>query len=164
VAHARDAGHRRLRLSGRGLRQSCVSAAVSADTNWLGPRAEERGMRTHRVRSLAAVCAIAAGLASCAAEPQTPLELCEALLESKLPDAEVVTRATESEGRLELGYALPDDGGVGSLVCEVERSALGGPRLRAAQLDGRPLSDTELVVRNANLLLDDLYALGSRRG
>jgi hypothetical protein len=101
---------------------------------------------------------------ACAAEPGTPLELCEALLENKRPGAEVVTRATEADGRLELAYALANDGGEGLLTCDVERSALGGSRLRAANLDGRPLSDTELVVRNANLLLDELYALGSRRG
>jgi hypothetical protein len=113
-------------------------------------------------RTAPLVCGVALAFFACAAEPPTPLELCEALLASKRPDAEILTRATEAEGRLELAYALPDDGGEGSLVCEVGRSALGGPRLRGAQLDGRPLSDTELVVRNANLLLDDLYALGSR--
>lgn len=117
-------------------------------------------MRSPR-RTIPLLCGAALSFA-CAAEPVTPLELCEALLESKRPGAEVVTRATEAEGRLELAYALPEEGDEGSLVCEVERSALGGPRLRAAQLDGRALSDTELVVRNANLLLDDLYALGSR--
>jgi len=50
----------------------------------------------------------------------------------------------------------------GLLACEVERSRLGGPRLKAAVLDGRPLSETELVVRNSNLLLDELYAIGKR--
>jgi hypothetical protein len=29
-------------------------------------------------------------------------------------------------------------------------------------LDGRPLSDTGLVVRNSNLLRDELYAIGKR--
>jgi hypothetical protein len=107
------------------------------------------------------LCGAALAL-GCAAEPATPLALCEALLASKRPGAEVRVSTVLAGGGVELAYALPDDGNEGILTCETERSALGGPRLRAARLDGRALSDTELVVRNANLLLDDLYALGSR--
>jgi hypothetical protein len=106
-------------------------------------------------------------LLACGAEPATPVELCSALLASKVPAAEVTAIVLQPPDRLELTYAVTgeDEASVeGQLACEVERSRLGGPRLRAAVLDGRPLSDTELVVRNANLLLDELYAIGSRRG
>src|SRR5688500_19651575 len=84
-------------------------------------------------------------LLGCAAEPATPHTLCEALLESKRPGAAVVASLADGERRLALAYALPGEGPEGVLTCEVEGSALGGPRLRAAHLDGRPLSDTELV-------------------
>jgi hypothetical protein len=114
-------------------------------------------------RTAPLVCGAALAF-GCAAQPATPLELCEALLASKRPGAEVATTTVLAGGGVELAYALPDEGAAGVLTCEVERSALGGPRLRAAQLDGHALSDTELVVRNANLLLDELYAIGSRRG
>jgi hypothetical protein len=113
-----------------------------------------------RTAPLLCVALLALG---CAAEPATPRALCEALLESKRPGAEVRVTTVLAGGGVELAYALPEEGAEGVLTCEVEGSTLGGPRLRAARLDGRPLSDTELVVRNANLLLDDLYALGSRR-
>jgi hypothetical protein len=110
---------------------------------------------------------LAALLLGCAGEQATPLALCEALLENKRPGAEVTAIVAHPEGRLEMTYTVPAEEEApaeGSLECETERSALGGPRLRAARLDGSPLSDTELVVRNANLLLDELYTLGSRRG
>ena len=104
---------------------------------------------------------------ACGAEPATPVELCVALLASKVPDAEVSGVVSQPPDGVELTYAHPTTAREGApvegrLACEIERSALGGPRLRAASLDGRPLSDTELVVRNANLLLDELYAIGSR--
>lgn len=97
---------------------------------------------------------------ACGAEPATPVELCAALLASKLPGSEVAAVASRPPDGVELTYT--NASAAGHLACEIERSALGGPRLRAASLDGRPLSDTELVVRNANLLLDELYAIGSR--
>jgi hypothetical protein len=121
-------------------------------------------LRAGRIAAFAFGAALVLG---CGAEPATPAELCAALLESKRPGAEVVASTAHGEGRLELVYELPEEADApaeGSLTCEVERSALGGARLRAAHLDGRALSETELVVRNANLLLDELYALGSRRG
>jgi hypothetical protein len=104
---------------------------------------------------------------ACGAEPPTPVELCAALLATKLPGSEVAGVASLPPDGVELSYTRParaKDGAPieGHLACEIERSALGGPRLRAASLDGSPLSETELVVRNANLLLDELYAIGSR--
>ena len=104
-------------------------------------------------------------LFGCNSESATPVELCTALLASKLPSAEVVAVAPQPPNRLEITYAVTveDEAPVeGLLACEVERSRLGGPRLKAAVLDGRPLSETELVVRNSNLLLDELYAIGKR--
>jgi hypothetical protein len=112
--------------------------------------------------------ALGAALAlACGAEPTTPVELCTALLVSKLPGSEVAAVTPLPPEGLELTYTHPTPAADGTpveghLACEIERSALGGPRLRAASLDGRPLSDTELVVRNANLLLDELYAIGKR--
>ena len=122
-------------------------------------------MSGRRLPSIARFACGAALALGCAAEPATPLALCEALLASHRPGAQVRTITSIAAGVVEVAYALPDEGGSeGSLACEVERSSLGGPRLRAARLDGRALSDMELVVRNANLLLDELHALGSRRG
>src|SRR5688572_8273333 len=110
-------------------------------------------MRASPFSSIARLACGGALALGCAAEPATPLALCEALLASHRPGAQVRTTTLIAGGVVEIAYALPDDtGGEGSLACEVERSALGGPRLRAARLDGRALSDTELVVRNANLL------------
>ncbi len=120
--------------------------------------------RALRVAPFALVAAF--GFA-CGAERATPLELCSAILESKLPDSEVVAVLPRPPDRLDITYAAPDEDRTpveGHLLCEVERSELGGPRLRAAILDGRPLSDTELVVVNANLLLDELYWIGNRSG
>jgi hypothetical protein len=105
---------------------------------------------------------VAAVLLACSAERPTPVELCSAILERKLPGAEVVAIVPQPPDRLDITYAAPD--AEGHLTCEVERSDLGGPRLRAATLDGRPLSDTELVVVNANLLLDELYWIGKPSG
>ena len=122
-------------------------------------------MRVPRTLRIAGFACAASWLAACGAEPATPVELCTALLASKLPGAEVVEIASQPPTRLEIQYALAREEGEparGRLACEIERSALGGPRLRAAELDGRPLSDTELVVRNSNLLLDELYAIGQR--
>lgn len=111
---------------------------------------------------------LGAGLAlACGGERATPVELCTALLASKRPGSEVVAIVPRPPERLEITYAFAGDGEdpvEGLLACELERSRLGGPRLRAAVLDGRPLSDTELVVRNSNLLLDELYAIGKRSG
>jgi hypothetical protein len=134
---------------------------VSGATVPRADRADELAMRL--ARRTAPLLGVGL-LLGCAAEPAAPRALCEALLESKRPGAAVVASLADGDGRLALAYALPDGGPEGILTCEVEGSALGGPRLRAARLDGRPLSDTELVVRNANLLLDDLYALGGGRG
>jgi len=120
--------------------------------------------RAHRIPPFA--CA-AVFLLACSAEPETPVELCAALLASKLPGAEVITIAPQPPDRIELHYALAVEDAApvqGQLVCQVVRSQLGGPRLEAATLDGRPLSDTELVVRNANLLLDELYRIGTGSG
>jgi hypothetical protein len=107
----------------------------------------------------------AAFVLACGGERATPVELCTALLASKRPGSEVVAIVPQPPDRLEITYALAVDGEApveGRLACELERSRLGGPRLRAAVLDGRPLSETELVVRNSNLLLDELYAIGKR--
>jgi hypothetical protein len=105
-------------------------------------------------------------LLACGGEPATPVELCTALLLSKVPAAEVVAVAPEPPDRLQIVYAVRSGDEAppaeGLLACELERSRLGGPRLKAAVLDGRPLSETELVVRNSNLLLDELYAIGKR--
>lgn len=106
-------------------------------------------------------------LLACGAEPATPVELCSAVLASKLPGSEVIAIVSQPPDRLELAYSLPveDHAPVeGRLACQIARSRLGGPRLEGAILDGRPLSETELVVRNANLLLDELYAIGKGRG
>jgi hypothetical protein len=124
-------------------------------------------MRLDRALRIVAFACAAPLLVACGAETATPVELCSALLASKLPGAEVVAVAPRPPDRLEITYAVRADGeppAQGHLACEVERSRLGGPRLRAAVLDGRPLSDTELVVRNSNLLLDELYAIGKRSG
>ena len=106
-------------------------------------------------------------LFACGAERATPVEACTGILESKVPSYEVVGIVLQPLDRTEITYATPDEGGAPverHLLCEVERSGLGGLRLRTAILDGRPLSDTELVVLNANLLLDELYWLGKRSG
>lgn len=124
-------------------------------------------MLAHRALPTAAFTCAAALWLACGEETATPVELCAALLASKLPAAEVVAILPQPPDRLELAYAMTADDEVrveGRLACELERSRLGGPRLRAAVLDGRPLSETELVVRNSNLLLDELYALGKRSG
>ena len=131
-----------------------------------GARADETGrMRVPRPLPIAAFAC--AALVACGVEPGTPVELCTALLASKVPGSEVVATLSQPPDGLELTYVVPAGDEApreGRLACEVERSRLGGPRLRAAVLDGRPLSDTELVVRNSNLLLDELYAIGSGRG
>jgi len=109
----------------------------------------------------------AALLGACGGERASPAELCSAILERKVPGSEVVSIAPRPPDRLDITYAVRDGDQApmaGSLTCEVGRSGLGGPRLRAAILDGRPLSDTELVVVNANLLLDELYWIGNRSG
>ena len=124
-------------------------------------------MRVHRALPIAAFACAAPLLVACGDETATPVELCTALLASKLPGAAVVAVVPHPPDRLEITYAVTDEDEApveGHLACEVERSRLGGPRLRTAVLDGRPLSDTELVVRNSNLLLDELYALGKRSG
>ncbi len=41
-------------------------------------------------------------------------------------------------------------------TCQWQRTATGGLRLASVAIDGRPLSDLELLVRNADLLLEDL--------
>jgi hypothetical protein len=100
---------------------------------------------------------------ACGGEPATPAELCAALLESKLPGADVTATMEQAADQLTLAYALPvedEPPAVGELVCHTRHSALGGLRLESAVLDGRALSETELVVRNSNLLLDELYAIG----
>ena len=126
-------------------------------------------MRVDRTLQIAPLASGALLLLACGAEPATPDELCAALLASKLPGAEVVAIVPLPPAGLELTYtdAAPADNGAaveGHLACQFRRSGLGGPRLEAASLDGRPLSDTELVVRNANLLLDELYSIGKGRG
>ena len=112
--------------------------------------------------------AVGAGLLfACGAERGAPVELCTGILERKLPSSEVVAIVPQPLDRPEITYAAPDEDGApvqGHLACEVERSRSGGLRLRAATLDGRPLSETELVVLNANLLLDDLDRIGKQKG
>jgi hypothetical protein len=124
-------------------------------------------VRIIRALPITAFACAAPLLVACGEETATPVELCTALLASKLPGAAVVAIVPQPPDRLEIIYAVTaeDEPPVeGHLACEVERSRLGGPRLRAAVLDGHPLSDTELVVRNSNLLLDELYAIGKRSG
>jgi hypothetical protein len=109
----------------------------------------------------------AAFLLACGAGRGDPVELCTGVLERKLPDSEVLGVAPRPLDRPEITYAAPDEDGDpvrGRLACEVERSRSGGLRLRAAILDGRPLSETELVVLNAELLLDDLDRIGRQKG
>lgn len=152
----------------RGPPRRCMLAAVRPVT--AGPRApadERWAMRPNFALRLAALWAVPpAVLLACGGESATPVELCTALLLSKVPAAEVVAVAPEPPDRLEIAYAVSAGGeappATGLLACELERSRLGGQRLRAAVLDGRPLSETELVVRNSNLLLDELYAIGKR--
>ncbi len=106
-------------------------------------------------------------LFACGGGRGAPVELCAEILERKLPASEVVGVDLQSFDRPEITYAATDEDGVpvqGRLACEVERSRSGGLRLRAAILDGRPLSETELVVLNADLLLDELYRIGKQRG
>jgi hypothetical protein len=120
-----------------------------------------------RATRIAPLAFAAVLLFACGADPRTPVELCAGLLEKKLPASEVVEIVPQPLHRPEITYAASDDSGApvqGHLACEVERSRSGGLRLRAAILDGRPLSETELVVLNANLLLDDLYRIGKQRG
>jgi hypothetical protein len=119
------------------------------------------------VLRIALFALVAAALSGCGPQRATPVELCTAILAQKVPAAEVVAVSPQPPDGLDITYAAAaaDEARVeGHLVCELERSDLGGPRLRAASLDGRPLSDTELVVVNANLLLDELYWLGRRSG
>jgi len=140
---------------------------VSAATGAFPANAVETGtMRVDLALPMAPFVLGACLLLACSAEPATPVELCSAVLASKLPGSEVVAIVPQPPDRLELVYSLPveDHAPVeGRLACHVARSRLGGPRLEGAILDGRPLSETELVVRNANLLLDELYAIGRSR-
>jgi hypothetical protein len=109
----------------------------------------------------------AAWLLACGAGRGEPVELCTGVLERKLPASEVLGIVPRPLDRPEITYAAPGEDGDpvrGRLACEVERSRSGGLRLRAAILDGRPLSETELVVLNAELLLDDLDRIGRQKG
>ena len=163
AARVNEAGASRLPLPGH-----CARAAVRSATSAFAASAVETGtMRVDRVLAIAPFAGGAFLVLACGAEPATPVELCSAVLASKLPGSEVIAIVPQPPDRLELAYTLrtEDDAPLeGRLACEIERSRLGGPRLRGASLDGRPLSDTELVVRNANLLLDELYAIGGRSG
>lgn len=120
-----------------------------------------------RATRIASFTVGAALLFACGAGRGAPVELCAEVLERKLPASEVVGIVPRLPDRPEITYAAPDKDGApvrGHLTCEVERSRSGGLRLRAATLDGRPLSETELALLNAGLLLDDLDRIGRQRG
>lgn len=104
-------------------------------------------------------------LSACADDHGARVELCAEILERKLPSSEVVEIVPQPPGGPEITYDATDEDGDlvrGHLECELERSRSGGLRVRSVTLDGRPLSAAEIVVLNANLLLDDLDRTGRR--
>lgn len=121
--------------------------------------------RAARLPTLCAfLTAASAGLllAACSETPVTPTDLCTRVLLEAFPDAKL--RATPSAPRPHsprlLFEAAPREGfpGVGRFACETQRSLHGTLRLRSARLDERPLSDAELALINAELLLEDIRA------
>jgi hypothetical protein len=104
-------------------------------------------------------------LSACADDHGARVELCAGILERRLPASEVVEIARHPSDGPEITYDAVDEDGApvrGRLECKLERSRSGGLRVRSVTLDGRPLSEAEIVVLNANLLLDDLDRTGRR--
>lgn len=95
----------------------------------------------------------------CGREKEEGGELCSALLARTLPSARVLEARRESTLRRTLRFEATDGDGErveGTFRCELETARSGGLRVKAVLVDGRELSEEELVLINADLLLDDL--------
>jgi hypothetical protein len=101
-------------------------------------------------------------LGACTDTTRSPVALCTRVLLMEFPDAELRAAApgpAPHSPRL-LFEAEPRDDfpGLGRFACETRPSAHGTLRLESAGLDERPLSEAELALINADLLLEDLRA------
>jgi hypothetical protein len=101
---------------------------------------------------------------ACAPKRDSGSLLCGQILEEKLPAAHVVeTLPQDSDQRFAIVFETGEGAGrrLRRLECEVEGSPAGGLRLRAARLDGQPLTGAEVAVINSDLFLADLQRAGS---
>lgn len=113
-----------------------------------------------RIGTVLAVLALAA--LACARAPDPASATCVHVLERRLPEAQVLAVAAEPGAQAAVDFRLGEDRSARRLTCAVERSGSeGGWRVRAASLDGVPLTDAELAVVNADLFLRELAQAGS---
>jgi hypothetical protein len=152
-----EGGHRSAVPARRGVPETLHSVVREG-------RGHGRKVVSHAIQ-IAPLALGAVLLSACADQRGARIELCAGILERKLPASEVVEIAPQPSERPAITFDAVDDEGApvrGRLECELERSRAGGLRVRSVTLDGRPLSEAEIAVLNANLLLDDLDRIGRR--
>jgi hypothetical protein len=115
-------------------------------------------MRATRI----AVAAVSIAL-GCGRAWNAPVEACAQILKTRIPAARVASIAIDAPDGASLDYEIGrfwEDPRRGSIACEFETQPDGGLRLRAAALDDQILTEAEVTVINADLLLAAMQRAG----
>ena len=81
--------------------------------------------------------------------------LCAEILAIQVPGAEVVETQPGAQGAT-LAYRTPDEDAVHRLECAISEPMPGHLRAESLRMDGRELSEAELVLVNSELLLIEI--------